>query len=66
MNISLPEALKTFVDEQVRARGDGSSSEYLRELIRKERNRQQLRQLLLAAASSPPAAPARLQEEPGE
>lgn len=58
MNISLPDALKAFVDEQVRERGYGSSSEYLRELIRKERDRQQLRQLLLAGASSPPADPA--------
>lgn len=55
MNISLPDALKAFVDKQVRERGYGSSSEYLRKLIRKERDRQQLRQLLLAGASSPPA-----------
>jgi antitoxin ParD1/3/4 len=35
MNISLPDTLKSFVDDQVSARGYGPSSEYLRELIRK-------------------------------
>mgnify|MGYP000884079732 CR=1 FL=1 len=58
MNISLPETLKTFVDEQVSQRGYGTSSEYVRELIRKDQDRLQLRGLLLAGASSPPAAPA--------
>lgn len=58
MNISLPEALKTFVDEQVSQRGYGTSSEYVRELIRKDQDRLQLRSLLLAGASSPPATPA--------
>lgn len=58
MNISLPETLKTFVDEQVSQRGYGTSSEYIRELIRKDQDRLQLRGLLLAGASSSPAAPA--------
>lgn len=58
MNISLPEALKSFVDEQVNQRGYGTSSEYIRELIRKDQDRLQLRDLLLAGASSSPAAPA--------
>jgi antitoxin ParD1/3/4 len=58
MNISLPEALKTFVDEQVSQRGYGTSSEYVRELIRKDQDRLQLRSLLLEGASCPPAAPA--------
>jgi len=58
MNISLPETLKNFVDEQVSQRGYGTSSEYVRELIRKDQDRLQLRGLLLAGASSPPAAPA--------
>ncbi|MBZ8142614.1 type II toxin-antitoxin system ParD family antitoxin [Rubrivivax gelatinosus] len=56
MNISLPDALKTFVDEQVSQRGYGTSSEYVRELIRKDQERQQLRGLLLAGAASAPAA----------
>jgi antitoxin ParD1/3/4 len=58
MNISLPDALKSFVDEQVNQRGYGTSSEYVRELIRKDQDRQHLRSLLLAGAASAPAAPA--------
>jgi antitoxin ParD1/3/4 len=58
MNISLPEALKAFVDEQVSGRGYGTSSEYVRELIRHDQDRQRLRGLLLDGASSPPAGPA--------
>lgn len=58
MNISLPDALKSFVDEQVSQRGYGTSSEYVRELIRRDQDRQQLRNLLLAGAASAPAAPA--------
>lgn len=58
MNISLPESLKGFVDEQVSLRGYGTSSEYVRELIRKDQDRQQLRNLLLAGAASPQTAPA--------
>ena len=55
MNISLPEALKSFVDDQVNSRGYSTSSEYVRELIRKERDRQHLRGLLLEGAMSPQA-----------
>ena len=58
MNVSLPEALKDFVENQVRARGYGTSSEYVRELIRKDRDRQRLRGLLLEGAASPQAASA--------
>ena len=54
MNISSPEALKSFVDQQVSARGYRSSSEYVRELIRNDQDRQRLRGLLLEGAASPP------------
>jgi antitoxin ParD1/3/4 len=57
MNISLPDDLKSFVDEQVN-RGYGTSSEYVRELIRKDQDQLRLRELLLAGAASAPAAPA--------
>lgn len=57
MNISLPDSLKSFVDEQVIQRGYGTSSEYVRELIRKDADRLQLRELLLEGAASLPAAP---------
>jgi len=53
MNISLPEALKSFVDDQVSRRGYSTSSEYVRELIRRDQDRQHLRSLLLEGASSP-------------
>jgi len=58
MNISLPEPLKSFVDEQVASRGYGTSSEYVRELIRKDQDRQRLRALLLAGVSSLEREPA--------
>lgn len=58
MNISLPDSLKDFVDTQVGIRGYGTSSEYVRELIRKDQDRQQLRGLLLAGAQSASTAPA--------
>lgn len=40
MNISLPDDLKAFVDAQVAEQGYGSTSEYLRELIRRNRREQ--------------------------
>jgi antitoxin ParD1/3/4 len=58
MNISLPDTLKTYVDEQVTQRGYGTSSEYVRELIRKDQERQRLRGLLLEGAASAPSGPA--------
>ena len=58
MNVSLPEALEDFVDDQVGARGYSASSEYARELIRKDRDRQHLRGLLLEGAASPRAVTA--------
>lgn len=57
MNISLPETLKVFVDEQVSQRGYSTSSEYIRELIRKDQDRQQLRSLLIEGAASAPTSP---------
>jgi antitoxin ParD1/3/4 len=46
------------VGEQVNQRGYGTSSEYVRELIRKDQDRLQLRGLLLTGAASAPAVPA--------
>ncbi len=53
MNIFLPETMKSFIDEQVKAKGYSTSSEYMRDLIRREQDRQNLRQLLLDGAASP-------------
>ena len=58
MNISLPETLKTFVDEQVDGGGYGTSSEYVRELIRRDQDRLRLRNLLLEGADSAPTTEA--------
>jgi antitoxin ParD1/3/4 len=57
MNISLPDNLRTFVDEQVTRRGYSTSSEYVRELIRREQDRLRMRDLLLAGAASKPGKP---------
>lgn len=54
MNISLPDPLKEFVDEQVKRRGYGTSSEYVRDLIRKDQERTRLRGLLLDGAAAEP------------
>jgi antitoxin ParD1/3/4 len=58
MNISLPESLKAYVDAQVTDRGYGTSSEYVRDLIRKDQDRQRLRALLLEGAASETGAEA--------
>lgn len=58
MNISLPDSMKSFVDEQVAERGYGTSSEYVRELIRKDQQRLELRSLLLEGGLSAPAGEA--------
>lgn len=55
MNVSLPTALKEYVDEQATEGGYGSSSEFVRELIRKDQQRTRLRRLLMEGAASPPA-----------
>jgi len=56
MNISLPEPMRAFVEERVSEKGYGSSSEYVRDLIRRDQERETLRALLLEGAQSPPAA----------
>jgi antitoxin ParD1/3/4 len=57
MNISLPDTLKSFVDEQVASGGYGTSSEYVRELIRNDQDRRRLRGLLLQGGASAPTGP---------
>ena len=49
MNVSLPETLKDFVDQQIAAGRYGTASEYVRELIRndeKQKAEEQLSTLL--------------------
>jgi antitoxin ParD1/3/4 len=56
MNISLPESLKLFVEEQISSGGYSTASEYLRELIReaqRRKERQEVEAKLLAGLQSP-------------
>jgi antitoxin ParD1/3/4 len=61
MNISLPEPLKNFVDSQVQDGGYSTSSEYVRDLIRRDQVRraeQQLAALIMEGLESGSAIPA--------
>lgn len=55
LNISLPEVLKNYVEGQVESGDWGTPSEYIRELIRqdKERRLKGLEQDLIATAKGP-------------
>lgn len=55
LNISLPEALKEYVEGQVASGDWGTPSEYVRELIRQDKERRlgNLDQDLIAAAKGP-------------
>ena len=55
LNISLPEALKEYVEGQVASGDWGTPSEYVRELIRQDKERRlgNLEQELVAAAKGP-------------
>lgn len=55
MNISLPDLLKNFVDQQITQGRYSSASEYVRELIREDEKRkagEQLKALLLKGIQS--------------
>ncbi len=56
MNISLPPALREWVEQEVASRGLGSASEFVRDLIRREREtslRARVDQTLLEALKTP-------------
>jgi antitoxin ParD1/3/4 len=60
MNISLPDPLRVFVEEQVAAGGYSTLSEYFRELVRADQKRkagERLESLLLEGLDSGPAKP---------
>ena len=61
MNISLPDALKAFVEDQAAKEGFGTVSEYVRAVIRevqqREASRNEVRGKLLEATRSGPATP---------
>ena len=55
MNISLPDPMKQYVEEQVSAGGYSSASEYVRELVRTDQKRKakdQLENILLESLQS--------------
>ena len=56
MNVSLPKALRSFVDERVSSSSYTSASEYVRELIRQDREHRaahhRLEELLLEGLAS--------------
>jgi antitoxin ParD1/3/4 len=57
MNISLPDPLKLYVEQQVSAGGYSSASEYVRELVRADQKRkakEHLEGVLLEALKSKP------------
>jgi antitoxin ParD1/3/4 len=45
MNVSLPQDLKRWVDEQVKEGGYGTASEYLRDMLRRAREREARRKI---------------------
>ncbi|MCC5954155.1 MAG: type II toxin-antitoxin system ParD family antitoxin [Acidimicrobiia bacterium] len=58
MNVSLPDELRAFVEAQVNDGNFGSTSEYVRELIRRDYDRRELRAALLEGARAPVTATA--------
>lgn len=58
MNVSLPDELKAFVDRRTSTGAYSSSSEYVRELIRRDRELEDFRDALLQGAESPVHGPA--------
>jgi len=59
MNISLPDDMRAFVDEQVRAHGYATTSEYMRALIREQKDGiERLRALVIEGMESGDPQPA--------
>lgn len=56
VTLTLPDALRAFVDREVEAEGYASAADYIRELVRQERDRISLRALLIEGPESGPAA----------
>ena len=45
LNISLPDSMRVFIDEQVKKKGYSTASEYIRHLIRTEQEREEQKRL---------------------
>lgn len=60
MNLSLPDSMRTYVEEQVASGGYSTVSEYFRELVRQDQKRkatERLETLLLEGLDSETATP---------
>lgn len=60
MSFALPESLRDYIDARVRSGEYGNTSEYLRDLIRRDQQEQaarRLRELISEGLESGPAAP---------
>jgi antitoxin ParD1/3/4 len=57
MNISLPESLRSYVESRVENGDYSTPSEFVRDLIRRDREQEEIEQKLLEALESP-AVPA--------
>lgn len=60
INISLPESMKNFVEEEVSSGGYGTASDYFRELVREAKKRKEeerLEKLLLEGLESGQPSP---------
>ena len=59
MSFALPEAMRSYIDERVRSGSYGNTSEYLRDLIRRDQEAQaakRLRELIEEGLNSGPAS----------
>lgn len=60
MSFALPETMRSYIDERVKSGSYGNTSEYLRDLIRRDQEAQaakRLRELIEEGLQSGPAAP---------
>ena len=60
MSFALPEAMRSYVDQRVQSGQYGNTSEYLRELIRRDQEdqaKQRLRELIEEGLNSGPGRP---------
>lgn len=53
MNISLPESLRSYVESRVESGAYSTPSEFLRDLIRRDREQEEIEQKLLEALEEP-------------
>jgi antitoxin ParD1/3/4 len=57
MNISLPQSLKEWVEQQISERGYNTASEFVRDVLRREQARARIDARLIEAIESGPATP---------